>query len=196
MNRHWRHGVLLSEWPMNRTRTEFLALPIVGVDDELEVEFEARLRECSTLAVRVAFSVLRHREDAEDVAQEALVRAHHNFRKLRDRDRFRAWLVRTTWRAALDHRRGEQRRLVRQFEHGLPAADAADDSVESRERARDLWEAIDRLPEKLRMTLVLSAIGGHDIAEVARLLGLPEGTVKSRLFNARRELREQLKWTR
>lgn len=179
---------------MTRTRAELLRVPVASVDDELEREFEARLSESSTLAFRVAFSVLRHREDAEDVAQNALVRAHGNFHKLRNRDRFRAWLVRTTWRLALDHRRGEQRRLVRQFEHqaGTPIAE----TTESRERADQLWEAIDALPEKLRVALVLSAVGGHDIADVARLLGLPEGTVKSRLFHARRQLQERLPWTR
>ena len=74
----------------------------VSVDQDLEHEFEARLLESSTLAFRVAFGVLRHREDAEDVAQEAFAKAYRSFRQLRDRDRFRAWLVRMTWRLALD----------------------------------------------------------------------------------------------
>ncbi len=187
---------LVGEWQMTRTRAEYLSLPVVTVDAELEREFEARLAECSTLAFRVAFSVLRHRQDAEDVAQDAFVRAHRGFSKLRNRDRFRAWLVRTTWRLALDHRRGEQRRMVRQFEHTVSTPAVTDDAAATNERAVLLWEAIDTLPEKLRMALVLSAIDGHDIAEVARLLGLPEGTVKSRLFNARRQLQERLQWTR
>jgi RNA polymerase sigma-70 factor (ECF subfamily) len=181
---------------MTRTRAEFLSLPAVNVDAELDREFESHLPECSTLAFRVAFSLLRHREDAEDVAQDALVRAHRSFHKLRNRDRFRAWLVRTAWRLALDHRRSEGRRHVRQLEHGRATAVGADDTAAASERARQLWEVIDTLPEKLRMTLVLSAIGGHDVAEVARLLGLPEGTVKSRLFNARRRLQERLQWIR
>jgi len=79
-------------------RTNRLAGGYMGVDDELAGEFDARLAECSTLAFRVAFSVLRHREDAEDVAQEAFARAHRSFRQLRDRDRFRSWLVRMVWR--------------------------------------------------------------------------------------------------
>jgi len=166
------------------------------VDHELEREFEARLLECSSLAVRVAFSVLRHQQDAEDVAQDAFIRAHRSYSKLRNRDRFRAWLVRMTWRLALDHRRGEQRRMVRQFEHTVTTPTVTDDGMAANERAAQLWQAIDALPEKLRMALVLSSIEGHDIAEVARLLGLPEGTVKSRLFNARRQLQERLQWTR
>src|SRR3954463_12045051 len=91
-----------------------LAGDLMTVDRELEREFEARLVETSTLAFRVAYGVLRHREDAEDVAQEAFVRAHRSFAQLRDRDRFRAWLVRMTWRLAIDRQRGDRRRLARE----------------------------------------------------------------------------------
>ena len=61
-----------------------------------------------------------------------------------------------------------------------------------RERAERLWHAIDELPEKLRQSIVLSAIEGYDVREVAQLLGLPEGTVKSRLFLARKALAQRL----
>src|SRR3954469_7964725 len=87
---------------------------VVSLDDDLEREFEIRLTECSTLAFRVAFSVLRQREDAEDVAQEAFAKAYRSFRHLRNRDRFRAWLVRMTWRMALDRQRADRRRLRRE----------------------------------------------------------------------------------
>src|SRR5215212_3014404 len=86
---------------------------LVTIERGLESDFEARLRECSTLAFRVAYGVLRHQQDAEDVAQEAFAKAYRNFRQLRDRDRFRAWLVRMTWRLALDRRRGDRRRSAR-----------------------------------------------------------------------------------
>src|SRR5258706_16412672 len=95
-----------------------LAGKFMNLDDELAHEFDGLLIECSTLAFRVAFSVLRHREDAEDVAQEAFARAHRSFRQLRDRDRFRSWLVRMVWRMALDRRRSDRRRSARETEHG------------------------------------------------------------------------------
>ena len=159
--------------------------------DELARELETRLVESSTLAFRVAYSVLRQREDAEDVAQEAFTRAYRRFRQLRDRTRFRAWLVRMTWRLALDRQRGERRRLTRDtaWVDGAPAA--APGPVE-RLRAQELWRAIDALPPKLRMAVVLANIEGHGTAEVAALLGVPAGTVKSRLFEARRRLKEML----
>jgi len=108
-----------------------------------------------------------------------------------------------TWRLALDRRRGDKRRETREslnapagFASGEPQAAGTShlDDLVSRERATHLWSAIDALPEKLRVVVVLANIEGHDIAEVARLLALPQGTVKSRLFVARQRLKEHLQW--
>jgi RNA polymerase sigma-70 factor (ECF subfamily) len=164
---------------------------VLTVDDDLDAEFENRLRESSTLAFRVAYAVLRHREDAEDVAQEAFAKAYRNFRRLRDRDRFRSWLVRLTWRLALDRRRSDRRRETREFAHAHLAPPSAQPAG-SREASFSLWEAIDSLPRRLRLVVVLSGIEGHNLAEVAQLLGVPVGTVKSRMNTARLRLREHL----
>lgn len=166
---------------------------LVTTGADFEQEFEDRLRESSSLAVRVAYGVLRHRQDAEEVAQEAFAKAYSRFQQLRDRNSFRAWLVRMTWRLAIDRWRSDRRRLARE---GAAETDVSPPSAEGlaieRERARRLWRAIDELPEKLREAIVLSAIQGHDVREVATLLELPEGTVKSRLFLARKALAERL----
>ena len=186
-------------------RAERLAGSLVTLDEDLEREFEARLVDSSTLAFRIAFSVLRQREDAEDVAQEAFTKAYRCFGQLRDRERFRAWLVRMTWRTALDRQRANRRRGAREIPDedsgtagkGLqarPALESTHHVVEARERAQHLWAAIEQLPEKLRLVVVLAGVEGHDMREVAALLGLPEGTVKSRLFLARKQLKERLSW--
>jgi RNA polymerase sigma-70 factor, ECF subfamily len=175
-------------------RADRLPAGLVTFDDELEREFEARLVESSTLAFRVAFGVLRHREDAEDVAQDAFAKAYRSFHQLRDRERFRAWLVRMTWRMALDRQRANRRRASREAIVDPDAAPADTVDVLARERAERLWLAIDALPEKLRLVVILAGIEGHNMKEVAALLGVPEGTVKSRLFVARNELRARLSW--
>ena len=167
----------------------------VTVDDEIEREFEARLVESSTLAFRVAFSVLRQREDAEEVAQEAFAKAYRSFHQLRERQRFRAWLVRMTWRMAIDRQRSNRRRVAREQKVEPPEAPSIAESPIARERAAQLWQAIDTLSDKLRVVIVLAGIQGHDIKEVAALLELPEGTIKSRLFSARQQLKERLSWT-
>src|SRR5882762_10914658 len=90
---------------------------LVNLDDALAREFEDQLRESTALAFRVAYGVLRNRQDAEDVAQDAFAKAHRNFTQLRDRDRFRAWLVRMTWRLAIDRQRTDRRRALRELAH-------------------------------------------------------------------------------
>lgn len=185
----WDHGLTVDSAPFAKAT----------VAEDLAREFETRLVESSTLAVRVAYSVLRHREDAEDVAQEAFAKVYRSFSQLRDRDRFRAWLVRMTWRMALDRQRANRRRMAREeradsWGPALAGPAPMSDTHEQRERAEHLWRAIDDLSEKLRIVIVLAGIQGHDIKDVAALLDLPEGTVKSRLFAARQQLKDALSW--
>lgn len=168
----------------------------VSQDASLEREFERRLADCPTLAYRVALGVLRNTAEAEDVAQEAMLRAYRNFHSLRDRERFRAWLVRTAWRLALDRIRAAGRRERREhaaFIDGQRGAAVADVAA-AHEFERHVGQALDALPEKLRLVMTLAAIEGYNTGEVAKLTGLPEGTVKSRLFLARKKLAESLKW--
>lgn len=192
MNQKTRSGVLLCDVDEHAVRVPHSWLT---VDQQLLEEFETRLIESSTLAFRVAYSVLRHHQDAEDVAQEAFAKAYRNFRRLRDRDRFRAWLVRITWRLALDRRRADVRRIGRESSGvgGSPISAASRLALQE-ERFTEIWRAIDELPDRLRLVIVLANVEGHSVAEVARLLGVPEGTVKSRLFVARKRLKDQLSW--
>ncbi len=160
-------------------------------------EFEERLAECGPLAYRVARGVLRNTADAEDVAQEALLRAYRRFDRLRDRNRFRAWLVRIAFRLALDRLRSGKRRELRdtlwsQPERQPPAA-TVEDTAASNEFQAHLENALAELPEKLRLVLLLAAMEGHTIEEIAALVGIPVGTVKSRIFLARKQLAEKLR---
>jgi RNA polymerase sigma-70 factor (ECF subfamily) len=160
-------------------------------------EFEERLAECGPLAYRVARGVLRNTAEAEDVAQEALLRAYRSFDRLRDRNRFRGWLVRIAFRAALDRLRSAKRREQRdtlwsQPAH-LPSPATAEDIAVSNQFQGHLDRALEELPEKLRLALLLSAMEGHTIDEIASMLGVPIGTVKSRIFIARKKLAEKLR---
>jgi RNA polymerase sigma-70 factor, ECF subfamily len=181
------------------TLTEAAAILDSGTDGQaLEREFEQRLADCSTLAYRVAWGVMRNHADAEDVAQESFVRAHRHFAELRDREHFRAWLVRTAWRLAIDrHRAGtrRQRREQAAYDTGTAPTGAltAEETAVSSEFQRRLNGAIDELPEDLRRVLILAAIEGYDMRETAALLEIPEGTVRSRLHRARKILAEKLR---
>jgi RNA polymerase sigma-70 factor (ECF subfamily) len=177
---------------MNEAAGHFPGM-LVSLDESLEREFEVAVRTSADLAVRVAFSILRRREDAEEIAQEAYARAYRRFRDLREPQQFRAWIVRVTWRLAIDRWRADRRRSAREQVAGenRPGLDVEEAAARA-ERTSLLWKAIDALPDKLRAVLILAALRGHDIREVAQLLDIPEGTVKSRLFLARKGLAESL----
>jgi len=178
-------------WP-DRTADTELALDLEKA--VLRREFEQRLDECGTLAFRVARGVLRNAADAEDVAQEASLRAYRRFALLRDPARFRAWLVRISFRLALDHARSARRRECREtvWATEVPKP-TAEDIAASNEFGRRLQEAMESLPEKSRLVLLLAGMDGHSLEEVAEVLQLPLGTVKSRLHSARKQLAEKLR---
>jgi RNA polymerase sigma-70 factor, ECF subfamily len=163
----------------------------------LHREFESHLAECGPLAFRVAQGVLRNAADAEDVAQEALLRAYQKLDRLRDRTRFRAWLVRITFRLALDRWRSARRRERRETEWALPerrpAPPTAEEIAVSQAFQARVEKALEDLPEKFRLVLLLAPIEGYTLEEVAEMLSVPLGTVKSRLFLARKALAEKLR---
>ena len=163
-------------------------------EETLELEFERRLADTGRLAFRIAYGVLRNHADAEDVAQEAFVRAYRNFHRLRDRDRFQSWLIRISWRLAIDRVRSAGRRA----KHELAAAEepreaSVEDIAAQRQFRKRLDRAVDELSAKLRIVVILAAMEGHTTAEVARVLQIPEGTVKVRLHLARKKLAEKLR---
>ena len=160
-------------------------------------EFEERLAECGPLAFRVAYGVLRHAADAEDVAQEALLKAYRNFERMREPARFRGWLVRIAFRMALDRWRSVKRREKRETTGEQTDRVTVGPSVEelavSSEFQSRLERAMEELPEKFRLVVLLAGIEGYTLEEVSGMLGIPMGTVKSRLFFARKKLAEKLR---
>lgn len=160
-------------------------------------EFEERLAECGPLAFRVAYGVLRHAADAEDVAQEALLKAFRNFERLREPAKFRGWLVRIAFRMALDRWRSVKRREKREMPGEQPGhritGPSAEELAASSEFQSRLERAMEELPEKFRLVVLLAGIQGYTLEEVAGMLGIPMGTVKSRLFFARKKLAEKLR---
>lgn len=173
--------------------TRALAEPLVSQSRGDAGEFAELAVRSSGLAFRIAYSVLRQPDDSEEIAQEALLSAHRNFSRLRKPEMFRSWLIRTTWRLALDRVRSMRRRERREREAGLQSELLDRGEGNSLEFRCALAEEIERLPRKLRQ-VVLAAAGGYNTKEMARQMDLPEGTVKSRLFLARKRLAERLEW--
>lgn len=160
-----------------------------------DADFAARLAESQRRVFHIALSVLANPADAEEVAQEAFLRAHRRFATLREPAKFRSWVSRIAFRLALNRLRAQRRQRARESTWQAarpepladPARQAAGNILLDRLRAE-----IQRLPEGLRLVLLLSAVEGMDAGEVAAVLAIPTGTVRSRLHRARKILLEAM----
>jgi RNA polymerase sigma-70 factor (ECF subfamily) len=163
----------------------------VGDEAQSAGEFEQRVRECHRLVFHVAYAVLADRADAEEVVQDAFFRAYRKLSGLREPQKFRSWVARMGYRLALNRWRAATRALRRDsswHEMSAGAEANAENIVAQREVQRRLREEIDRLPKKLRAVVILSAVEELDTRDIAGVLRIPEGTVRSRLHLARKAL--------
>jgi RNA polymerase sigma-70 factor (ECF subfamily) len=161
-----------------------------------EAGFGERVAENQRRVFQIAYGVLRNSADAEEVAQEAFLRAYQKFDSLREAEKFRAWVNRIVFRLALNRQRSHRRRLARdtawQTTETTAMVDGAKDA-EQREMLERLQREVGRLPEKFRSVLQLSLVEEMDAGDVGVVLGIPEGTVRSRLHTARKLLLEVMK---
>lgn len=145
-------------------------------------------------AYAVALAVTRNPHDAEDVAQDALVQALERLSECRDPRRFGGWLVRIVRNRAFNHRRYLGIRAAEPLDEAL-AAPAGGGPLHDAERS-DLRErlarAVGELSETQREVLLLHDLEGWKHREIGEALGMPEGTVRYHLFNARRAARALL----
>jgi RNA polymerase sigma-70 factor (ECF subfamily) len=142
---------------------------------------------------QIALSVVGNAVDAQDVAQDAFVRAYAKVSTLSDPQQFRAWVCRIVRRVALNHvRSGVRSRKREELTLGEPPTFDVESAAADREFTARVRAAIDALPSKLRDVMFLCAIEGLEPTEVAHILGIPGGTVRSRLHAARKQLLETL----
>jgi RNA polymerase sigma-70 factor (ECF subfamily) len=144
----------------------------------------------------VALRMLGNRAEAEEVAQEAFVRAHRALGDFRGDAKLSTWLYAITSRLCLNRLASGERRLIRHGEDALlrlsDAGPRPDAALERRELETALGRAIAELPEDRRIVVVLRDIEGLSYEEIAQVLELELGTVRSRLHRARAELKEKL----
>jgi len=145
-------------------------------------------------------------DEAEDVAQEVFVRAYRSLKKFRGASSFHTWLYRIASNLAIDvaRRRKRQDGSVYsldapvdigedEYEREIPDDSHAPDQLTEQQEVQELVrEAVMELPEKLRDVVVLYELQGESYEDIAGILDVPLGTVKSRLFNARGQLKKKL----
>lgn len=132
------------------------------------------------------------RECAAEATQEAFVRAFERFGTLRDRDRFGPWVSSIAVNAAKDILRRRNREMpdTEAVTRDGRASEVVEEVVVAREKVHTIQEAISLLPPQFKIVIFLHHIGEYDVASISRMLGIPEGTVKSRLHRGRAWLRE------
>jgi len=151
---------------------------------------------------RLLYRMLGSREEAEDAAQEAFLSLHRHGHRFRRESRFSTFLYRVAANAALNRRRSLGRARAREIELAQRHASGAqihaaprnpEDATHGVEIQVRVQEALQQLPDELRVAVVLYDIEGQSYKDIAEILGIPEGTVKSRIHRARLGLRERLK---
>jgi RNA polymerase sigma-70 factor (ECF subfamily) len=156
-----------------------------------EAEFSALVERQTRFLYRIAYSILRNVPDAEDVVQETFLKLYRTgaWREINEE---KAYLARVAWRIAVERLPNRLMESDEDVMAGLMAAGASPetDAIRSSEQIR-LRRLIDMLPEELRQPLVLSAVEEMTSREVAAVMGIPEGTVRTRVMRARTELRRR-----
>jgi RNA polymerase sigma-70 factor (ECF subfamily) len=158
--------------------------------------YAALMREHEQAAFRVAYVIVGSAADAEDVAQEAFVKAYRALGSFRTGSPFRPWVLRIVGNEARNHRRAAGRRVFHQRRAQLlePVAshDAPVDAVLAGESRSELFEALDHLREGERQAIVARYVIGLTDAEAGAALGVPRATVKMRAWRGLEKLRRAL----
>jgi RNA polymerase sigma-70 factor, ECF subfamily len=154
-----------------------------------EGRFAALVHRQSRFVFRIAYALLRNTHDAEDVVQETFLKLYSSgaWEQMNDE---RAFLARTSWRLSID-----KLRKIRPAPAEVEVPSGAPSPLEALIRSdRDalVHRLVDGLPEELRQTLALSTVDELNSREIAEVMGISEGTVRTRLMRARQVLKQKL----
>jgi RNA polymerase sigma-70 factor (ECF subfamily) len=157
-----------------------------------------------TRVYAMVYGMVRNREDARDLTQDAFVKAYRNLDSFRLESSFYTWLYRIAMNLAIDFVRKRRRRETGGFDEGIATRD--DDGgiaevhhedgpsrqLERKQLFGKIMDAMEQLPEDQRQVILLRELEGLQYKEIADVMGIPEGTVMSRLFYARKKLQKLL----
>ena len=162
--------------------------------------FETLFDRHRLLVYRFAYQMVQRRDDAEDMVQEAFVRAYQNLHRYRDEAKFTTWLLRIVSNLCTDQARMSQRRSNLEQKEAVGALDWMTtgnfenpvDNLEEDRRRIALKKAIAALPEHHRQMIVMRDIEEREYSDIAEILGCTIGGAKLRVLRARRALRDRV----
>ena len=173
--------------PLERRAIEQLKRGDSSAYDYLVAKYTKRV-------VSIAWNIVRNAADAEDLAQEAFVKAFQSFDRFRSNEPFGPWIYRIVTNLSLDVVKHRSRFRHEEVSAEEPAArrDDTDVYATANEIGNRIDRALESLPEMQRIVARLSLVEGFDHAEIAKMMDVSEGTVRSHLSLARAKLRQQL----
>ncbi|PRX63442.1 RNA polymerase sigma-70 factor (ECF subfamily) [Cohnella sp. SGD-V74] len=156
---------------------------------------ESLMRDYGQEVWNYAYLICRDRAIADDIVQEAFLRAYRHFASFRGEASVKTWLLRITRNLSYNYRSSAFIRRALLLDRIVPGGHhrSAEEAYLDEEATNEVWRRVFRLPAKHREILLLHARHQLSLGEIASLLGIPEGTAKSRLFGARKKLTSLLK---
>ncbi len=161
--------------------------------------FELLIRKYQGQVFYAAINIVKNREFAEDICQEAFLKAYEKLDTLQDQNQFYPWVKRISVNLALNQY-GRGKRIVDvesedsdgSYFENIPSGDTPEDYLIRDELKKYVRMFVDALPERLRTVVMLREVEDLSYEEIADMLNIPLGTVRSRLFNARQIVKDRL----
>lgn len=161
--------------------------------------FELLILKYQSRLFATVLNVVKDRELAEDITQEAYMKGFDKLDTLKNREQFYPWLKRIALNLALNHFERAKRVMdveneedETSFFERIPDGESPEELIVKEELKRYVRRYVDALPDKLRVVVVLREIEDMSYEEIAEMMNIPIGTVRSRLFNARQMIKDRL----
>ena len=147
-------------------------------------QLEAKIKEHSNMVYKIAFLMLKNKEDSEEVYQETFIKLYENFRKMKNDEHMKHWLIRVTINNCKMLLRKRKRENLTELDENI--------SFEDNSNITSI-DAVKKLPEKYRIVIYLYYYEQYKVHDMCKILKLSEGTIKSQLSRAREILKYELK---
>lgn len=154
---------------------------MAAIDDEKFVEL---VKEYTPNLYRLALGILHNPSDAEDAVAETVLKAYEKINTLRKAESFRAWIMQIA--------ANEARRVYAKSKRTEPVEDMEEYMPAFHDEHHELWDVVMKLDIVYSEVIILFFYERLSVKEIGKILGIPEGTVKSRLARGKKQLREQL----
>jgi RNA polymerase sigma-70 factor (ECF subfamily) len=177
---------------------------VLAVRDGDVLAYRSLVERYQERVYHMVYGMVRNQEDARDITQDAFVKAYKNLDRFRLESSFYTWIYRIAMNLAIDHLRKRKRHGETSFDEqvatrdergGIDEAHHQDNPARSLQRKqlyRRIMDALQQLPEDQRQAMLLREIDGLSYKEIAEIMEIPEGTVMSRLYYARKKLQKLL----